>query len=129
MKKILLTILAMTILSNTALAECDFSTGITQSGSNYIYTKECHIKVGEMKRDNDIFTEQNEKLTKALTLKDLTINTADQRADMWKTATLKLEDRMVTIDQMEKKNQLLMFGLGVLTAIGAGYAAAKLAGR
>lgn len=126
MKRFICTILAMTFLSNVAMAECDFSTGITKVDGGYLYSKECHVKVGEMKLDLKISQEQNEKLTKALDLKDFAITKADQRADMWMNTTYKLEDRINTIDQMRATNQWVAFGLGALTMFAAAYAASQL---
>jgi len=126
MKRILCTILALSFFSNVALAECDFSAGITKTADGYLYTKECHVKVGEMKQDLKIANEQNEKLTKALDLKDFAITKADQRADMWMNTTYKLEDRINTIDQMRSTNQWVAFGLGALTMFAAAYAASQL---
>lgn len=126
MKRFLCTILVFSFFSNVAMAECDFSTGITKTETGYLYTKECHVKVGEMKQDLKIANEQNEKLTKALDLKDFAITKADQRADMWMNTTYKLEDRINTIDQMRSTNQWVAFGLGALTMFAAAYAASQL---
>lgn len=127
MKKFLAIILAMTMFSQAAMAECDFSTGITKNpDSTFTYTKECHIKVGETVRDLKIANEQNDKLTKALDLKDLAITKADSRADLWQGATFKLEDRINTIDSMRSTNNWMYFGLGVITVLAAGYAASRV---
>lgn len=127
MKKFLIALVAMTFLSNVAFAECDFKTGITkQESGNYTYTRECHIKVGEMKQDLDISQQQNEKYVKALDLKDLALTRADQRADMWMNTSFKLEDRVNTIQEMQKTNQWVYFGLGVLSVFAAGYAAKQI---
>lgn len=127
MKKLIAAVLATLMFSNVAFAECDFSTGISRNDNgSYTYTKECHVKVGEMKRDLSIATEQNEKLTKALDLKDLAITKSDQRADLWMQTSFKLEDRINTIDSMRQSNQYIAFGLGVLTMFAASYAASQL---
>lgn len=127
MKKFVAVILAMSLMSNVVFAECDFSTGINRNDNGtYTYTKECHVKVGEMKQDLKIAEEQNGKLNKALDLKDLAITKADQRADMWMNTTYKLEDRINTIDQMRSTNQWVAFGLGALTMFAAAYAASQL---
>jgi hypothetical protein len=127
MKKFVAILLAMSLFSNVALAECDFSTGISRNDNGtYTYSKECHIKVGEMKYDLGVKDLQIEKLNKALDLKDLAITKADQRADMWMNTTYKLEDRINTIDQMRSNNQWIAFGLGALTMFAAAYAASQL---
>lgn len=126
MNKFLSLTLAVSMLSNVAFAECNFATDITKNDNgSYTYTRDCHFKVGEMKQDLKIANEQNEKLNKALDLKDLTIVKADQRADMWMNTSFKLEDRINTIDEMRKTNQWMYFGLGVLAMFAATYAASQ----
>lgn len=129
MKKIFLNILAILMsatLSYTAQADCDYSKIVKNNDSTYTYSAELHVCVGKMKQDLTIANEQNDKLIKALDLKDLTIAKADQRSDLWQAATFKLEDRINTIDQMRSTNQYLAFGLGALTMFAAVYAASQL---
>ena len=126
MKKISF-LLAVCMFANTAFADCDFSKGITKlPDGNYEYTKECHVHVGELVQDNDVKTQQVDKLNKALDLKDLAITKADQRTQLWMDTSLKLEDNIQKMDSLSKKNEWLYFGLGVLTTFAAGYAAAQL---
>lgn len=128
MRKILAALVISCLLSVSAMADCDFKTGITKNDNGtYTYTRECHIKVGELRQDLDIANEQNLKFTKALELKDLALNKADQRADMWQQTAFKLEDRITTIDNMRTSNQWIMFGVGVATMFAASYAASQLA--
>lgn len=129
MRKFIATIL-IACVPYAAMAECDFRTGVSRNDNGtYTYTKECHVKVGEMKQDLEIVQEQNSKLTKALELKDLALAKSDERADMWQHTTFKLEDRINTIDSMRSTNQWIMFGLGMATMFGATYAASKLSNR
>jgi len=126
MKKIVSVVLALSLFSTSAMAECDFSTGINKNDNGtYTYSRECHIKVGEMKQDLEIANKQVEKLNKALDLKDLALTKADQRADLWMNTSFKLEDRVNTIDEMRKTNQWLYFGLGALAMFAATYAASQ----
>jgi len=128
MRKFIAIMLIVLSLPLSALAECDFKTGITKNDNNtYTYSRECHIKVGELRQDLDIANEQNLKFTKALELKDLALSKADQRADMWQQTAFKLEDRITTIDGMRTSNQWLMFGFGMVTMFAASYAASQLA--
>jgi hypothetical protein len=111
-----------------AFAECDFTDGkgVTKVEGGYLYSKECHIAVGQMKYDLGVKDLQIEKLGKALDLKDLAITKADQRADLWMQTSFKLEDRINTIDNMRSSNQWIAFGLGALTMFAAAYAASQL---
>lgn len=126
LKKLALVVLATMFVSNIALAECDFSTGITKQESSYLYTKECHVKVGEMKRDLLISQEQIDKLNKSLDLKDIAIGKANERADLWMNTTFKIEDRVESIDKMRRTNEIMYFGIGMLTMFAAVYAAGQL---
>jgi hypothetical protein len=114
MKRLISLFVVISFFSNVALADCDFSTGITkQEDGSFRYTKECHLKVGEMKRDLEIANTQIVEYKKAIELKDLALAKADERADKWMNAAYKLEDRMTTIDNLRSANQWLYFGIGV----------------
>jgi len=126
MKKFLVALIVTALLPIQAFADCDFSSGITKVEGGYLYTRECHIKVGEMKYDLGAKDLQIEKLNKALTFKDLAIDNANKRADLWMNTSFKLEDRINTIDELRSRNQWLYFGLGVLTVFAAGYAAKQI---
>jgi hypothetical protein len=126
MKKIISLLLLISLISNTALADCDFLTGIT-AGPNktFIYTEECHQAVGKLVQDNKSLTLQVGDLTKAIDLKDLAITKSDQRTQLWMNTSDQLTDRMSKIEGEQKHNEWLYFGLGVLTTFAAGYVAAQ----
>jgi len=126
MKKSVLVFIAMSLFANFSMAECDFSTGISKQENGYLYTRECNLKVGEMKRDLLISQEQIAKLNQSLDLKDLAIDKSNQRVILWQDTAFKIEERVNTIDDMRKSNQILYFGLGVLTMFAATYAAGQL---
>lgn len=127
MKKLICSILAVCLFSNVAMAECDWSTGIKPlSNGNYEYTKECHIKVGETVRDLKISDEQVKKLTQAISLKDLALEKANERAELWRGTSMQLEARVETMDSLYQRNKWLYFGLGVLATSAAVYAAGQL---
>lgn len=118
-------LLALSLFSNVAFADCDYSK-VQKVDGGYLYTKELHLCVGEMKQDLGIANQKVEKLVKAIELKDLTITKADQRADLWMQTSFKLEDRIQTIDSMRSTNNWLYFGLGVATMFAAAYAAGQI---
>lgn len=126
MKKVITLVLSIFMFSNVALADCDFKTGITEKDGSYLYTKECHIKVGEMKRDLGIANEQVKKLNLSLNLKDEALRRANERADLWMDTSYKLEKRVETMDNLYQRNKWLYFGLGVLATSAAVYAAGQL---
>lgn len=127
MKRIVSIVAAMSLFSNVCFAECDFSTGVTANADGTrTYTKECHVKVGQLVQDNATKDQQINDLNKAITLKDLSITTADQRADNWMNTSLKLEENVQKMDSLKNTNQWIYFGLGVLTVFAAGMAASQL---
>lgn len=130
MKKIISTILiAVTLLSTSAMADCDYSKIVKNVDGSYTYSKELHICVGEMKRDLDAATVQLGEYKKVIELKDLALTKANERADLWMNTSFKLQDRMNTIDELKSKNQYLAFGLGIVLTSLAVYGAGQLAHR
>ena len=126
MKRIVSLVLLVCMFSNAAMADCDFSKGITPGpNKTFIYTEECHQAVGKLVEDNKALTLQVGDLTKAITLKDLALVKADERTQLWMNTSDQLTDRITKIDEVYKKNEWLYFGLGVLTTFAAGYIAAQ----
>lgn len=127
MKKLISTVLAMCMISNVALAECNWKTDIeTLPDGRRAYSTECHIKVGEMKRDLETANQQVVVLTKAIELKDLAYAKSNERLELWMNTTYKLEDRLNKIDSLQAKNSWLMFGLGVVVTSAAVWGAGQL---
>ncbi len=122
MKKIVSLFVSFCMLSHAASAECDFSIGITPGPNHtYVYSESCHIKVGELVQSNKTKDAQIADLSKAIELKDLAITKADQRTQLWMDTSYKLEDRVTKIDELRGKNEMLYYGLGILTVFAAGY--------
>lgn len=118
----------MISLCNSALADCDFSTGITkQSDGKFLYLKECHIAVGQMKIDLDAANVQLEEYRKAIDLKDLALVKTNERSNLWMDTTFKLQDRMNTVDSLKSKNEIIYFGVGILFTGLAVWGAGQLA--
>lgn len=126
MKKFIVALMVGLMLPWQAFAACDFKTGITQVPGGFLYTEQCHLAVGQMRQSYLLDEQKIADLNKALDLKDITITKSDQRADLWMSTSLKLEERLQTVDQMKKTNEWIYFGLGVLTAFVAASAAHSL---
>lgn len=127
MKKLIALFLVMSMMPFQALASCDWKTGIhLLPDSNYEYSHDCHIRVGETVRDLGVAQQQVILLNQAIDLKDLTISKADERADMWMKTSQELEKRVETLDKMNTTTKWLYFGLGVLATSAALYGASKL---
>lgn len=122
--------LAMTLFSFQSFAACEWSTGIhLLPDSNYEYSRECHVRVGETVRDLSIEIKKTELLTSAIKLKDVAISKSDERADMWMKTSQDLEKRVETLDRMNSQTKWIYFGLGFLAASAAVYGASKLVNR
>lgn len=123
MKKLIVSLLITCFIPFQAFADCDFKTGIKPlPNGNYEYSHDCHIKVGEMKRDLDISLAQNLDLTKALNLKDLALQSANERAELWMNTSYKLQANINTMDKLYQSNKYIYFGLGVVATFAASYA-------
>lgn len=127
---IILALISVICLPQQVLADCDFAKGITKGpNKTFIYSEECHLKVGQLVQDNKVQTQQLGDLTKAVSLKDLALKDSDARAQIWMDTSGKLEDRLQKVDSLERKNDILYFGLGVVTTFLAVYGSAKLVGK
>jgi hypothetical protein len=128
MNKLVASFVAVTILLSptVSLAECDFAKGITKVEGGYLYSTDCHKKVGKLQEDLKDREEQVAKLEKTIELKDLAIVTQERRVQLWMDTSFKLEDRVNTMDRLKSSNQLLYFGLGVLTTSLAVWGAGQL---
>lgn len=130
MRSFICGIVTLCMFSNVAMADCDFSKGVTPlSGGGYAYTEVCHREVGKLVQDNKTKDVQIDDYKKAIELKDLAITKSDQRALLWMDSADKSQERLVNIAATQKRNDFLYFGLGVVAAIGTGFMAAKLLQR
>ena len=126
MKKIISSILLLCFISNVAYGDCDFGKDIIPGPNHtWIYTDECHLQVGKMRNNNKALTLQVGDLTNAIQLKDLALTKSDARTTLWMNTSDQLTDRLNKIQEVEKHNEWLYFGLGVLTTFAAGYIAAQ----
>ena len=127
MKKLIAFILLFISTFNLAFADCDWSKDITPGPNHtFIYSDACHLAVGQLIQTNKTQTAQIADLTKAIQLKDLAITNADARIALWTTTAENEQDRISKIDSMQKTNDFLYFGLGILATIGTGFAVARL---
>ena len=115
------------VLFGTSLAcaeECDWST-IKQVGDTFVYTKSCHLEVGKLVKEAQLREEEVAKLNEAIKLKDLAINTADERINKWRETAYSLDDRL---SKQEKYNQWTNWGylgLGIGLTVLGGWAAGQ----
>lgn len=127
MNKIIICLLTFVLFTNSVFAECDFKTGIVPGpNKTFIYTEECHQKVGKLVQDNAIKDAQIQDLTKAIQLKDLALQTSDSRIALWQKSSLDEQDRLSKMEIDQKGNEYFIFALGVLATVGAGYVASQI---
>lgn len=126
MKKLMNLILALTMISSTAFAECQWSTDIKKIDTGYLYTDSCHAKVGVTLKDNDDYKIEVKELRKTIEFKDLALKKADERTEEWMKATYKLEERVDKIESAANKTKWLYFILGVVATSAAVYGAGQL---
>lgn len=129
MKKIYNLLIFCFTLSNISIADCNWSSIKRNNDNTYSYSEELNICVGKLVKDNKNKNEEISNLNKAISLKDLAIENSDKRANVWMDTSLKLEDRVNKIDSMQKTNNFLFFGTGILTTILAGFMATRLLGK
>jgi len=119
-------LLSILLFCTPVWGECDWTQIKKNSDNTYTYSEPLHLCVGQLVQDNKIKIQQLSDLTQAISLKDLAIKDADQKAALWMNTSAQLEDRVQKLDSMEKHNEWLYFGLGVATTFLAGYMAAKI---
>lgn len=114
------------LLSTNIFGSCDWST-VKETDKGYLYSKECHIEVGNSISELEGRREQVETLKNSLKLKDLALNTSNMRIEDWKTATYQLEDRLLKHDRWSGIKSWSYFGTGVGVTILSVWAASLLA--
>lgn len=122
MKTLISLFMLVSLLSNAAFADCDFSTGITPGpNKTFIYSEACHLKVGALVQDDAIKTQQVADLTTAVQLKNAALLAADQRTILWTNTAESEQDRMNKLSSEQSHSDFIYFGLGILSTIGVGY--------
>jgi hypothetical protein len=126
---LIVSLFSQNVFAVTTTAPCDWTQIKSNSDGTYIYNAQLNLCVGQLVQQNKIQLEQIADYQKAITLKDLALTQSDQRAQMWSTTSDQLENRIQAIDSAEKHNEVLYFGLGVLTTFLAAYGAAQIIHR
>lgn len=127
MKKLLSSLVLVSLLTpQVGLADCNYATDIKKVEQGYLYTTECHKKIGKIVKNEDKRKEQVDKLEKVIELKDLALDKSHERIELWRDTSFKLEDRVNAIDNMKERNKWLYFGLGIVVMGLATYGAGQL---
>jgi hypothetical protein len=126
MRKLIVLLLLLTLFSNIAVADCDFTTIKNLPNGNYEYSPQQHLCVGQLVQSDQVKSIQLKDLGAAIQLKDLALQKSDERIYLWRTTSYNEMDRMEKIESSRSTSNLLYFGLGALTVLGAGWMASKL---
>ena len=121
MKKLFYIVILFSFLTHCIAAECDWKT-IEEKDGKFIYSKECNIKVGQLVKEMALKDEQIVKLNKVIELKDLMILKGDERIELWRATTYKLEDRLISQDKWSNRKDWLYFAGGIIVTIAVGVA-------
>ena len=116
------------LLNQNVVASCNPKIDIVKDSNNekYHYSKECHIEFGRLYTTKEDKEMQIQHLNESIKLKDLAINTANKRIELWQNSTYKVEDRLLKIEKNNEKLKWLYFGLGIFVMGGAVWGAGQL---
>jgi hypothetical protein len=106
--------LVLFIIPNIAFAQCDFTSILPTNHNTFEYTEGCHREVGLMKV-------KLEKLNKVIELKDLALDKANERAELWMNTSIQMQDKFMKVEKLNRENGWIYFGAGMLTMLGAAY--------
>lgn len=107
-------------------ADCDFKTGIEKQETGYLYTTDCHKRVGKMVKDLEDSETEIKALRKNIELKDLALVKSDKQVMLWREETYEQHERLLKIHNASDREKWIWFALGVVVMGGATYAAGQL---
>lgn len=114
------------LITINSWAVCNPKTDIVQQGEVFIYKQDCHLEFGKLKQQEESRQKEVEYLRKSIELKDLALDTSNERIKNWQEATYKIEDRLLKYEKNSESLKWIYFGLGILVMGGAVYGAAQI---
>ena len=129
MKRMILCIVMMvSLVSQSALADCNPRTDIKESQRNlkYEYSLECHVDYGRLRKAEPLYKKQASELRKSIKMKDLALKYSNERTENWKKTTYKLEDKILKLEKNHDRMKWVYFGLGIIVTGAAVYGAGQL---
>lgn len=127
MKKITsLVMVVALLLSSNAFAECKWTEGVKKVENGYLYTNECHGRVGVLVKDLEDRETEVVNLRKGLELKDLALAKADERIMLWRDESYEQYERLQKQSELANRNQYLWFALGIVVTGAAVWGAGQL---
>jgi hypothetical protein len=124
MKKTIVSSLLAFLLSSNAFANCKWSS-IKEVDDGFLYSEECHIKVGTLVANEKDYKLLIEEQKKAISLKDLTIKDLTANSNMWEKEAKFQFQTLENYKKAEDKRKWLWIGTGA----GATILAIVLAGQ
>lgn len=112
--------------SNVTFADCKWAEGVKKVEGGYLYSNECHGRVGKMVQDLEDRETEVVNLRKGLELKDLVIQKADERIISWRNESYEQYDRLQKEIDHSRKNDMLWFALGIFVTGAAVWGAGHL---
>lgn len=127
MKKLVTLILATSLLtSNIVFADCKWAEGVKKVEGGYLYSSDCHGRVGILVKDLEDREIEVVNLRKGLELKDLALKKADERITLWRDESYEQFERLQKQTEFARKNETLWFVLGVVVTGAAVWSAGQL---
>lgn len=131
-------ILALSLISSSTFATtvttndgtvCDFSKIVNNTDGSKTYPANLHICVGKIINDGKAKDAQIADDKKAINLYQLTIQTDETRIQNWIATSTNLESRVEKVNDLQKNNDVLYFGLGFVAACVAAYSFNQVTGH
>lgn len=126
---ILCIVLMVSLVSQQSLADCnpkDIKQQNYYGEPRYAYPVDCHIDCGRLRKAEPLYKEQVKQLKKSIEFKDLAIQDANKRIDLWKSTTQDLEQIIIKQEENQERMKWIYFGLGILTTGAAVWAAGQI---
>lgn len=112
--------------ATAAYSECKFSTGIRETKAGFLYTEECHIRVGKTVKENKIMKQEIEALNLSLSFTKKALDLSVEKENLWEKEALEQYNNLQNYKKASEKEKWLWFGIGILVMGGATYAAGQL---
>lgn len=109
--------MSLMLVSNVAFANCDWSTIREIDGPEFVYSPQCHDKVGKMVENEKDYKIQIESQKKAIELKDLTIQDLTKNSNMWEQEAHNQFKALENYKEAENTRTWLWFGGGVAATV------------
>lgn len=104
---------------------CDWTT-IKKTPDGFLYSTECHLKVGQLVKNEALYKQQVDELNQALSLKDLALTKADERIRIWRDESYKQYEFNHKYQSFSDTQKIIYFSLGIVFTGIAVYVAGQL---